>query len=44
MIGFDNIKSKYENDADYLKSLDYYIMNYEEIMNNKRIRKEDKKN
>jgi hypothetical protein len=44
MIKFDNIKSKYENDADYLKSLDYYIMNYEEIMNNKRIRKENKKN
>ena len=43
MIKFDNIKSKYENDADYLKSLDYYIMNYEEIMNSKRIRKEKKK-
>ena len=44
MIAFDNIKSKYENDADYLKSLDYYIMNYEEIMNNKRIIKKKKWN
>lgn len=43
MNGFDNIKSKYENDEDYLKSLEYYIMNYEEIINNKRTRKENKK-
>ena len=43
MNGFDNIKSKYENDEDYLKSLEYYIMNYEEIINNKRTRKEYKK-
>ena len=37
--GFDSIKEKYENDKDYLKSLNYYIMNYEDIINNKRIRK-----
>jgi hypothetical protein len=42
MNGFDNIKSKYENEADYLKSLEYYIMNYEEIMKNKRTRKVNK--
>jgi len=39
MKGFKDIKSKYKDDADYLKSLEYYIMNYEEILNNKRIRK-----
>ena len=44
MNGFDKIKSKYENDADYLKSLEYYIIHYEEIMNNKRARKDNKKN
>ena len=43
MNGFDNIKSKYEDDSDYLKSLEYYIMHYEEIMNNKRTRKTNKK-
>ena len=44
MNGFDKIKSKFENDADYLKSLGYYIMQYEEIMNNKRARKDNKRN
>jgi len=39
MKGFNDIKSKYKDDADYLKSLEYYIMNYEEILNNKRIKK-----
>ena len=39
MKGFKDIKSKYKDDADYLKSLEYYIMNYEEILNNKRIKK-----
>ena len=43
MNGFDKIKSKYENDADYLKSLEYHIMHYEEIMKRKRARKENKK-
>ena len=36
---FNNIKSQYEDDADYLRSLEYYIMNYEEITNNKKARK-----
>ena len=36
---FDSIKEKYEDDKDYLKSLNYYIMNFEVIINNKRIRK-----
>ena len=37
--GFDSIKEKYEDDIDYLHSLNYYIMNYEVIINNKRTRK-----
>ena len=43
MKGFNDIKSKYKDDTDYLKSLEYYIMNYEEILNKKRIRKSKKK-
>ena len=45
LIGFADIKSKYEDDSDYLKSLEYYIMNFEEIMKNKktRTRKANKK-
>jgi hypothetical protein len=39
---FENIKSKYENDKEYLKSLEYYIMHYEEIMSNKKPRKSKK--
>ena len=35
---FENIKTKYEDDADYLKSLKFCIMNYEKIINNKRTR------
>ena len=35
---FNKIKSKYEGDMEYLKSLEYYIMNYERITNNKRAR------
>ena len=35
---FENIKKKYEDDADYLKSLKFCIMNYEKIINNKRTR------
>jgi len=42
MNGFDSIKYKFESDADYLKSLEYYIMNYDEIMNKKRTRKANK--
>ena len=43
MKGFNDIKSKYEDGTDYLKSLEYYIMNYEEILNKRRIRKSNKK-
>jgi len=39
---FNNIKQRYEDDVDYLNSLEYYIMNYEEITNSKRSRKENK--
>jgi len=35
---FENIKTKYEDDADYLKSLKFCIMNYKKIINNKRTR------
>ena len=37
--GFDNINSEFENDEDYLKIIKYYIMNYEDIIRNKRVRK-----
>jgi len=43
MKGFSDIKSKYEYEPDYLKTLEYYIMNYEKILDNKRIRKSKKK-
>ena len=43
MKGFENIKSEIENDEDYLKIIEYYIMNYEDIINNKRERKTKKK-
>ena len=36
---FDNTKTEIENDEDYLKTLEYYIMNYEDIIKNKRVRK-----
>ena len=39
---FKFIKSKYKDDVNYLKSLKYYIMNYEEIINNKKARKSKK--
>ena len=40
---FNDIKSQYEEDEDYLRSLEFFIMNYEEIINNKRARKGNKK-
>lgn len=43
LIGFDNIKDNYKEDEDYLKTLEYYIKNFEEIINNKRERKKRKK-
>ena len=39
---FNNIKSQYEDDEDYLRSQEYYIMNYEKIMSNKRTKKSKK--
>jgi hypothetical protein len=41
--GFDNVKSEIENEEDYLKTIEYYIMNYEDIIKNKRERKAKKK-
>jgi hypothetical protein len=37
--GFDNINSEFGNDEDYIKIIKYYIMNYEDIIRNKRARK-----
>ena len=39
MTRFDAIRNKYKDDEDYIKSLDYYIMNFEIIINKKRSRK-----
>jgi len=39
MKGFNDIKSKYEDDTDYLICLEHIIMNHEEVINNKRARK-----
>ena len=35
--GFDSIKKEYEDDMDYLNTLHYHIMNFENIINKKRI-------
>jgi len=40
---FNDIKTQYEEDENYLRSLEYFIMNYEEIINNKRARNGNKK-
>ena len=40
---FNKIKSKYGDDKEYLNTLEYYIMNYEGITNNKRTRTPRKK-
>ena len=39
---FNSIKAEFESDEDYLNLLEYYIMNYENIINNKRSKKERK--
>ena len=39
---FNSIKAEFESDKDYLNLLDYYIMNYENIINNKNSKKERK--
>ena len=43
MKGFNDMKSKYKDHADYLSCLENYIMNYEEVINNKKARKSKKK-
>ena len=43
MKGFNDIKSKYKDDVDYLRCLENYFMNYEEKLNNKKTRKSKKK-
>ena len=43
IINFQQFKQNYLNDIDYIKSLDYYVMNYEIIIMNKRARKKRKK-
>ena len=40
---FDSIKTDFEDDEDYLKTLHYHIMNFENIINNKRAKKRHKK-
>lgn len=39
LMTFDEFKEKYIEDADYLSTIEYTLMNYEEILNNKKIRK-----
>ena len=39
---FDSIKDEFESDKDFLNLLEYYIMNYENIINNKISKKEKK--
>jgi hypothetical protein len=41
--GIDYVKKKYENEPDYLDTLNFYIFNYEEITINKRHRNRKKK-
>ena len=43
MKGFNDIKPKYIDDIDYLSCLESNIMNYEEIINNKKTRNSKKK-
>ena len=40
---FDSIKKDFEDDMDYLNTLHYHIMNFENIINKKRIKKRHKK-
>ena len=39
IINFEQFKEKYLNDADYITSLDYVVMNYEDIIMKKKPRK-----
>ena len=40
---FDLVKNKYKEDKDYFKTLNYYMMNFELIINNKKARKRKKR-
>ena len=40
----DTIKEKFDLNEDYFKTLKFYFLNYEEIINNKRIRTNTNKN
>lgn len=44
LSGLDSLKEKFENEDDYLQTLTYYFMNYENITNNKKKRNRTKKN
>jgi hypothetical protein len=41
LSGLNEIKKKYENDSDYLNKLNYYFLNFEDIINKKRINKKN---
>ena len=40
---FDVVKNKYKEDKDYFKTLNYYMINFELIINNKKARKRKKR-
>ena len=42
LTGVDSIRQEYKNEPEYLQNLEYYIFNYEEIINKKRARKKRK--
>lgn len=42
LTGVDSIRQEYKNEPEYLQNLEYYIFNYEEIINGKRARKKRK--
>ena len=39
----NSLLKEFENDKDYLKALEYYIINYETIINVKKARKRNEK-
>ena len=41
LSGLNEIEKKYENDSDYLNKLNYYFLNFEDIINKKRINKKN---
>ena len=43
IINFEQFKQEFINDIDYIRSLDYYVMNYESVIMNKRGRKKRRK-